>query len=588
MKEFCTTSEQKYRCFSRLLFFVLISIIVNILSGGIVYSDQSVKKVNVTFSGNKFFSEDELNSLIRYRPGEDFRRDNLETGIRNIIGNYQSSGFVYTDIDTVWNYGKENNLEVVIHEGPRVIIGSINVIGLEEDESLDLREIEKPEGSYYNQTILNNYVNGIIRYLADNGYPYVLSEIVGQKTLPGLLVGELLLDLTIEFTLNKKAKFDRLDFNGLEYTKHSVITRESRLKEGQDFEESKIEKAADYITQLSYIDAVTKTEVYEDEEGKTVISFDLEEKNSNNFNGIVGYIPARNAEKGYYIGNFRLDLGNVFGTGRIFKANWIKEDNNSQDISLYYEEPWIMGHPVNLLGGFQQVLQDSIYIKRKFTAGAKYNFSGRLYAQLDFGIENVIAEDLGFIHYGVRNSESRYYRAGVSFNKLNNTLNPRNGIYYQSFVTEQYRKFESNEDYNDRKIEAELQSALPLRRNLILHTKLAWKQISNSDDSIPVNEKWYIGGANSLRGYREKQFLAAKITWFNLELRYLFEEMSRIFVFLDGGALQDPGSDTIKKYGYGFGMRINTRLGLTGFDFGLGKGDSFSSAKLHFIIQNSF
>jgi hypothetical protein len=40
--------------------------------------------------------------------------------------------------------------------------------------------------------------------------------------------------------------------------------------------------------------------------------------------------------------------------------------------------------------------------------------------------------------------------------------------------------------------------------------------------------------------------------------------------------------------GYGVGIRFETPLGIMGVDYGFGRGDSFSTGKIHFGIINSF
>ena len=67
------------------------------------------------------------------------------------------------------------------------------------------------------------------------------------------------------------------------------------------------------------------------------------------------------------------------------------------------------------------------------------------------------------------------------------------------------------------------------------------------------------------------------------------------FVFFDTGyylrnANPSYNIDQISdfKIGYGFGINLETGLGVLGVSFALGKGDSFSEGKIHFGIINEF
>ena len=40
--------------------------------------------------------------------------------------------------------------------------------------------------------------------------------------------------------------------------------------------------------------------------------------------------------------------------------------------------------------------------------------------------------------------------------------------------------------------------------------------------------------------------------------------------------------------GYGFGVRLTSRAGILGFDYGLGRGDSPGEGKLHVRVSTAF
>jgi outer membrane protein assembly factor BamA len=78
----------------------------------------------------------------------------------------------------------------------------------------------------------------------------------------------------------------------------------------------------------------------------------------------------------------------------------------------------------------------------------------------------------------------------------------------------------------------------------------------------------------------------------NLEYRYLLGRRSRAFVFADAGMYQrrerDRGLIREDKIGYGFGIRLETRLGVMGVDYGLARGDDLIQGKVHVGLVNRF
>jgi outer membrane protein insertion porin family len=112
---------------------------------------------------------------------------------------------------------------------------------------------------------------------------------------------------------------------------------------------------------------------------------------------------------------------------------------------------------------------------------------------------------------------------------------------------------------------------------------------------IELGDLFRLGGAGTLRGYREGQFLGSRLVWSNLEYRFMVARRSFFYGFLDAGYIVTPneplaglqGSEQTK-LGYGVGIRMDTNLGLIGVSIGFGEGDTFSTAKLHIQLINAF
>ena len=84
---------------------------------------------------------------------------------------------------------------------------------------------------------------------------------------------------------------------------------------------------------------------------------------------------------------------------------------------------------------------------------------------------------------------------------------------------------------------------------------------------MDIGDLYRLGGTNTLRGYREDQFLGDRIFWSNLEYRLLLARRSFAFVFLDTGYYlrnAEPSLNVLKsegfKIGYGIGFDVDTSL----------------------------
>jgi outer membrane protein insertion porin family len=313
---------------------------------------------------------------------------------------------------------------------------------------------------------------------------------------------------------------------------------------------------------------------------------------------MVGYVPSpRPGVSGYVTGLVDLQLRNLFGTARRLSARWYREDQSTQEIGLRYYEPWIASYPVNGEFGFFQRIQDSTYVRRMFDL----NLTFLLNEQLAFGgvvsWTNVIPSE----SYG-RNvlAESRSTSIGLtlSYDTRNDPVTPLSGLYYHTeydvgkkeVVGSSYFQPSSN---SIQKILMDLEYCIEPFEAQVVATELHIQDFRSS--SIELGDLFRLGGAGTLRGYREGQFLGSRLVWSNVEYRFMVERRSFLYGFLDAGYIVSPDEPLVglrgseqTKLGYGLGIRLDTSLGLVGVSVGFGEGDTFSTAKLHIRLINAF
>ena len=114
-------------------------------------------------------------------------------------------------------------------------------------------------------------------------------------------------------------------------------------------------------------------------------------------------------------------------------------------------------------------------------------------------------------------------------------------------------------------------------------------------DKLEDADFFRIGGNKYIRGYRSEQFLASRLAAGTFEPRYLVSRKSFLFGFYDFGYYFKPEdfANSITEqsgflFGYGFGIRLESQLGIIGVSYGLGKGDSFLDGKITFGLINNF
>lgn len=118
---------------------------------------------------------------------------------------------------------------------------------------------------------------------------------------------------------------------------------------------------------------------------------DVVEKNTNNFDGIIGYIPpGKNESSGYITGLVNISLRNLFGTGRAAAIKWNKYNRDSQELDLRYLEPWLFSFPININLGLYQRVQDTTYVQRKLEGSLEYLATEDISASVIIASETVV------------------------------------------------------------------------------------------------------------------------------------------------------------------------------------------------------
>lgn len=101
-----------------------------------------------------------------------------------------------------------------------------------------------------------------------------------------------------------------------------------------------IEELPKRLNRLRYFEPVATPQFLINTEKEGVLLIEVKEKQTNNFDGIIGYIPAsKEGEKGYVTGLVNVSLRNLFGTGRAAAFHWQQFNRFSQDVEIKYLEP---------------------------------------------------------------------------------------------------------------------------------------------------------------------------------------------------------------------------------------------------------
>ncbi|MBN1895966.1 BamA/TamA family outer membrane protein [bacterium] len=557
---------------------------------------------NVRFEGVKALSRGQAEEILDLVPGKPLPEGWPDASFFRLGQAYGSEGFWEFQVDSLieaWSPDSQRiSIVLRIREGRPFLTGRFSCSGM---DSALMRSVPRRlhSGRRFRARDLESDIGEMLSVLEDSGFP--LSEI----RLDSLTVREtdvsVWVDVRLSVSQGDSVRLTRISATGNTLTRSSVILRETRLRMKELFRISRIEEAVDRLKRTGFFAAVHEPVISFTGQGADVV-FPIQEGNSSSFDGVLGYTPpTRNMQRGYFTGRIQFSFKNLFGTGRFLDAYWEKKDRLSEAMRFGYEEPWIFKKPLHPGVRFQQEMRDTTYVEREWRLTVRYNPWNVFSLGLHTGQRTVLPDSLGSILYGLEQTHTHFVSVWLDYSTFNDLWNPRKGVRYYTEVRAGRRR-----DQNPDSLQVAGESVPVDTRMIQIDAEMAWnpagwqvlylglhgREVKTDEPLVPVSEQIRFGGSRTVRGYEEDFFRADLAAWINLEYRYLIGKKSRVFLFLDSAFFQRrqkvEGLFRGVKTGYGFGLRLETRLGLLGIDYGLGDGDGFMQGKVHVGLVNEF
>lgn len=424
-------------------------------------------------------------------------------------------------------------------------------------------------------------VNERIRaYLLDHGHPFaaVTVDFSARSAAP-------IADLSILIVPGDGYKFGGFKHSGSR-TLPDVLDRLSLLRYGEDYSEARLRLASERLSRTGYFEAVAAGTLFRDSTRNLLYpSLILTDLKGNRMSGILGYDSEKKGGAGLN-GYLDVHLINLRGTARdldfTFESKQAGQATDSREAKLAYTEPWLLGSRVGAHLEGHLTLEDSVYTET--------NGELTLFQDLDFHSRYLLAFARQSNHDFAADTRSDAEIAGLGF---------------------QY-------DARDR-VPLTLEGArLSLRVNGV-HRELgdtayflvqnigeiaAWHNVGrwvgyaliSGTGNWPLEgrsnrgELYSLGGANTLRGFREKEFLTNLFLYGNFELQFLLAPKSRAAVFVAPAFINRLGGDIYwrRVVGYGFGIESGAKDWTFGISYALNPDRALGDGFVHLSVTNNF
>ena len=584
-----------------------------------------VKEIQIL--GNQHVSREDLTSVMQTQEGSflsfitsagTYREEVFERDLQAIQFVYGDHGYIYAKVSkpSIALSPDKRYLYITLHieEGEQYRVGQIDFSGELLHEKSELRRLTQVQtGEIFARSRVGKDLFAVSDLYRDAGYAYanVNPETkVDPKTR--------IVDLTYDVQPGKKTHFERIEIAGNSKTRDKVIRRELRIFEGELYSNAAINQSKSRVNALGFFETVNITTEKGSADDKLVARVSVKERSTGTFQVGAGFSSYEN-----FILTGQISQNNFFGWGQTLSLqvqySSIRQLGQIQFVEPYFlDTRWTFAFDVYATEGYfttfiRQAVGGSLTWGYELSglsqwwSWAKNLEDVRLFATYTNEYVKVspngITDIVLFNRF--RSGTTSSLRLSLQWDKRDNRLFPTSG-FFNSVSAEVAPPALAPEALFGSHVNLFTRYSLdfryyhPLFLGVVARAKLTAGFIKGWDDQhpVPVSEQYYLGGINSVRGYRllsiaptipagaevrpDSQLFdfstgGDKQVTLNLELEFpIFEKVGiRGVVFYDMGNAFAPGqySDpavSLSLYkSIGFGFRWFSPIGPLRFEWGI-------------------
>ncbi|CAK8716070.1 MAG: Beta-barrel assembly machine subunit BamA [Candidatus Electronema aureum] len=528
---------------------------------------------DIRFVGNKSFDDSDLKSELQTGTWKWYsswitgsgtlKMDVLRQDADRLAAFYSNHGYIDAKVSEpeVKEEGEDILITFTIEEGSRYKLGEIDVQGdlfKSKEELLEMLDIRKEE--FFSRKVMQEDILKLTDLYAEQGYAFAEVDPKMKKSESGNTV-----DITLVVSKGELVKFNRVEVQGNTRTRDNVIRRDLQVEEGGTYNSKAVRDSVKKLQRLGFFEDVTVTPQPTLEEDQMDILVAVKERATGQFSIGAGY---SSSDKLMFMGEISEDNFLGLGTRLSFSANM---SSVTSKFNLSYTDPRIFDSRVS--AGV-----DAFNWEREYTDYTKSSTGGGLrlghhlieewrmyygYSWTDTTLEDISADASDYILESAKINITSAVKLSVVRDTRDKLFNTNSGSRNSLSVQFAGGPFGGEAEYT--KLEGSTDWYYPLPLSTVVRSRLsAGKAFENEDGKLPVYDNFYLGGMNSIRGFKsssvspinpvnDEKYGGDKMWFANLELYFplVSDAGLRGVVFSDFGNVyaQDDSWDfgTMKK-----------------------------------------
>ncbi len=463
----------------------------------------------IKFVGNKSFDSDELEDIVESNEKNWLswltesglmKQQMLAQDVARLGAFYNNKGFLEVKIGDPQVRQEEEWLYItfIVDEGPRYRVGTVSFSGdlIESKQVLrDFLSIQNEE--FINRQILREDVLKITDFYSERGYAFSDIRPRMNKSKTGARV-----DVDIHIAKGDLVYIQRIAIRGNSRTRDNIIRRELNIAEGGVFDSKALRTSTQRLQRLDFFEEVNIVPEPALDPSKMNVTVNVKEKSTGQFSIGAGY---SSVDSFMIMGE--ISENNFLGRGdRLsFSANL---SGNSNRYNLSYTNPHLRDSPlswgVDIFNWFREfddydkdsrggALRFGYPIFEKWRGYGSYSYTNTELSNVSPFASQIILDSMDI-----------NITSALKFGMVRDTRDRQVGAHRgsENSISVKYAGGTLGGDAQFTRLEGFSSWFFPRPWTTVFHFKAAAGQVwENEEDKLPVYERFYLGGMNSIRGF---------------------------------------------------------------------------------------
>jgi outer membrane protein insertion porin family len=562
----------------------------------------------IAIHGNRGLTDREIKSAMATKERQYFilrgtvQRQRLEDDIERVIAFYNDHGYIQARVESHEVAVDRERARVTIHinvvEGPQYRVGDVGLTGVTLLPEPEIRrQLKFKTGDVFSRSELRETMRAITDLYSTIGrasadvLPRTEQDPVNQR-----------MNVVLEITEGPEVYVERINVTGNVRSQDKILRREIPMVEGDLFTLQKLQRARQRLVNLGYFETVNATTQPGSDKTRIIVNVDVTERPTGMFALGGGFSSVDS-----FLGTIDLSQRNFLGRGWEVALR-ARAGGRTQQGSLSFTEPWLFDTPLS--AGF-----DLFNLRRQFSEYDIDSLGGHLrlshpfadYARWHVGYRltrDEITDLSDDVSQALRDEEGARVTSmitmAVSRDSRDNLAAPTKG--WSSSIALDVAGLGGDSRYV--KTVASTTWFKPIWLNHIVSARgevgygFGW-----GDDPLPLFERFYLGGPNSVRGVKFRRISpvdesgtrigGTSEVLANAEYIIPLPLQIRLAAFFDIGNVYGFGTKfdpTDTREAAGAGVRWNSPFGPIRVDYGVNldrrSGEDFGA--FHFSVGSPF